>query len=190
MRVIKCGLNGVVRSEASKAFFRDVVRRAHDAKTAAHLLCKAWILQRHQNSRALPRGKGELVSLFQDAVLAIGGAVSSTRRERLVALRDAIFPVGFQVSGQGFHNLPLYMANAYAAQVIEHLSRCYPQCLEKYIAERLGLQGRTHRQERMAVVRAVMRKEPTPQLPAEEARLLVPARALQKEYAMYDVLVK
>ena len=53
MRVIKCGLNGVARSEASKAFFREVVRRAHDAKTAAHLLCKAWILRRHQDGTTI-----------------------------------------------------------------------------------------------------------------------------------------
>jgi len=190
MRVIKCGLNSVARGDASKAFFRDVVRRAHDAKTAAHLLCKAWILERHQNGRSLPEGKGALVSLFADAVYAVGGNASSTRRARLVALRDAIFPVGFEVDCQRFFNWHVQMGKAYAAQVIEHLSRCYPQCLERYIASRLGLGGREHRQERMAIVRAVMRKEATPRVPAAEALLLVPARALQKGYAMYDIKIK
>ena len=130
MRVIKCGLNSVARGDASKAFFRDVVRRAHDAKTAAHLLCKAWILERHQNGLSLPEGKGALVSLFADAVLAVGGNAGNTRRPRLVALRDAIFPVGFEVDCVGFFNWPVQMGKAYAAQVIEHLSRCYPQCLD------------------------------------------------------------
>jgi len=190
MRVIKCGLNSVVRCETSKAFFKDVVSRMHDAKIAAHLLCKAWILQRFSNREPLPTGQGALVSLFENAVWAITGSTSNAQRAGLRTLCDTIFPVGFVVNLGTTKNWPTQAATRYGAQVVEHLSRCYGKCMEKYLASTLGLEGREHRRELMAVVRAVMRKEPSPHVPLNEARRLVPGRVLEKNYAMYDVRIK
>ena len=190
MRVIKCGLNAVARCEMSKAFFQDTVRRVHDAKIAAHLLCKEWILERFENGEPLPSGQGALVSLFENAVWAITGSTSNTQRAGLRTLCDTIFPAGFVVNMGPMKNWPTQAATRYGAQVVEHLSRCYGKCMEKYLASTLGLEGKEHRRELMAIVRAVMRKEPTPHVPLNEARRLVPGRALEKNYAMYDVRIK
>jgi hypothetical protein len=87
-------------------------------------------------------------------------------------------------------NWPTQAATRYGVQVVEHLSRCYGTCMEKYLGSTLGLEGKEHRRELMAVVRAMMRKEPSPHVPIDEARQLVPERALEKGYAMYDVRIK
>jgi hypothetical protein len=56
MRIIKCGLNTAVHNDTSKQFFKDLVGFVHDVKTAAHLLCKAWLLEKFQNNEPLPGG--------------------------------------------------------------------------------------------------------------------------------------
>ena len=89
---------------------------------------------------------------------------------------------------KGMYNLPSQAAVRYVAQVVEHLKRCYCKCLERYIGSTLGLEGRAQRRERMEIVRAIMRKQPTPHVP--EASLLVPGRPLKKDYAKYDVQIK
>ena len=190
MRVIKCGLNTVVCCDSSKAFFKDIVSRVHDAKIAAHLLCKAWILERFKNGDPLPPGQGALVSLFENAVWAITGSTSNPQRASLRTLCDTIFPTGFVVNLGPIKNWPTQAATRYGVQVVEHLSRCYGKCTEKYLTSTLGLEGKENRQELMAIVRAVMRKEPSPHVPFEEAQLLVPGRTLEKNYAMYDVRIK
>ena len=88
MRIIKCGLNTAVRNDASKRFFMDLVGHVHDVKTAAYLLCKAWILERFNNNEPLPGGHGALASLSQNAILSITGSTSNPQRARLRALAD------------------------------------------------------------------------------------------------------
>ena len=114
MRVIKCGLGSVVRNQASKDFFQDVVARVHDAKIAAHLLCKAWILERFERGEALPAGQGALVSLFQNAVWAINGSTDNPQRALLRTLADTIFPSGFTVDLGPMKNWPTQAATRYA----------------------------------------------------------------------------
>jgi hypothetical protein len=189
MRIIKCGLNTVVRNEASKQFFKDLVGSVHDVKTAAHLLCKAWILERFRNNEPLPGGHGALASLFENAICAMTGSTSNPQRTRLRALANTLFPPGFQILPlKGMKNWPAQAAARYVAQVVEHLKRCYGKCLERYIGSTLGLEEKVHRRERMEIVRAVMRKQPSLHVP--EASLLVPGRPLQKDYAMYDIRIK
>lgn len=189
MRIIKCGLNTAVRNDASKQFFKDLVGSVHDVKTAAHLLCKAWMLEKFQNNEPLPGGHGALASLFQNAIWTMTGSTSNPQRVRLRALADTLFPPGFQMPLlNGMTNWPAQAAARYVAQVVEHLKRCYGKCLERYIGSTLGLEEKVHRRERMEIVRAVMRKQPSPHVP--EASLLVPGRPLQKNYAMYDVQIK
>ena len=122
MRVIKCGLNNVARGESSKAFFKDVVSRFHDVKIAAHLLCKAWILERFENGDPLPAGQGALVSLFENAVWAISGSTSNPQRASLRILCNNIFPAGFVVNLGPIKNWPTQAATRYGVQVVEHLS--------------------------------------------------------------------
>jgi hypothetical protein len=92
MRIIKCGLNTAVRNDASKQFFKDLVGSVHDVKTAAHLLCKAWMLEKFQNNEPLPGGHGALASLFQNAIWTMTGSTSNPQRARLRALADTLFP--------------------------------------------------------------------------------------------------
>ena len=191
MRVIKCGLRSIARGEPSLTFFEGVVRRLHEAKVAAHLLCKAWLLEAFDRGEALPRGQGAIESLFIDAVRVVGGMRKTTLQQRLGALHEGLFPTGFHdaVDITGTKNWPTYAATRYAVAVVEHLRRCYPRCLERYLALMLGLQGRIHRTELRGIVRVVLRKEPTPHVPATEAARLVPQRALLKGDARYDVKV-
>ena len=191
MRVIKCGLRGIVRDDASLAFFERTVQELHRAKTAAHLLVKLWVLERFDRGQPLPRGEGAMVSLFRDAVLAVGADSEAARVQQLRALYQAAFPSDDLAIVLGpVRNWPQQAAVRYGAQVADHLSRCYPRCLERYLALTLGLDGRADRAELGAAVRAVMRKLPSPRVPPEEAALLVPARNLAKGYAKYDVKVK
>ena len=191
MRVIKCGLKGVVRDAESLALFEGAVQRLHRARTAAHLLCKLWVLERFRAAEPLPQGQGAVVSLFKDALMAIGGETEQPRVHRLRALYQEAFPFDeLSIRLGAAHNWPQNVANAYGAQVAEHLSRCYPRCLERYLACRLGLRGREHRAALGAAVRAVMRKAPSQPVPPEEAARLVPPRALLKDYAKYDVKCK
>ena len=83
MRIIKCGLNEVVSSPESFAFFNGVVQRIHEIKVSAHLLCKAWVLERFERHESLPAGQGALGSLFQDAVRAVGGDAQNARLQAL-----------------------------------------------------------------------------------------------------------
>jgi len=188
MRVIKCGLKGVVRDAESLALFEGAVQRLHRARTAAHLLCKLWLLERFRAAEPLPQGQGAVVSLFKDALMAIGSDTDDPRVHRLRALYQEAFPSdALSIRLGAAHNWPQNVANAYGAQVAEHLSRCYPRCLERYLACRLCLKGREHRAALGAALRAVMRKEASQPVPPEEAALLAPPRALLKGYVKYDV---
>jgi hypothetical protein len=111
MRIIKCGLNTAVRNDASKQFFKDLVGSVHDVKTAAHLLCKAWILERFRNNEPLPGGHGALASLFENAICAMTGSTSNPQRTRLRALANTLFPPGFQILPlKGMKNWPAQAA--------------------------------------------------------------------------------
>lgn len=189
MRIVKCGLRPLLRNDACLAFFEGVVQRTHEAKTAAHLLCKLFLLKTFARKEPLPQGKGALVSLFKECIKAVGGSVkgNSIRQQRLRVLIERVFPPQFKVDIKGLLNWPEQASTRYAVQVVEHISRCYPKCLEKYLASTLGMQrGR----ELNAIVKAVMRKEASPHVPPEEMALLVPARDLLKGYAAYDVKSK
>ena len=185
MRIIKCGLREVALNDASMAFFNQTVHRVHEVKIAAHLLCKAWMLERFHRQEALPAGPGAVISLFQDAVCAIRGQDS-----QLQALCRTTFPPGFVLDVSCLKNWPVQAGTRYATQVAEHLSRCYPVCLKKYLGLALGLQGKEHRAELNGLVWGVMRKNAIPSVPPEELALLVPTRSLEKGYAKYDVKVK
>ena len=188
MRIIKCGLREVALNDArSVAFFNRTARRAHEIKTSAHLLCKAWILERFRMHETLPGGQGAVISLFQDAVRAIGGVAHDARLQELCR---TTFPPGFVLDVSCLKNWPVQAGTRYATEIAEHLSRCYPTCLRKYLGLALGLEGKEHRTELNGVVRSVMRKTTSPSVPPEELALLVPARNLAKGYAKYDVKVK
>ena len=130
MRIIKCGLREVALNDASVAFFNRTARRAHEIKTSAHLLCKAWILERFRMHETLPGGQGAvIISLFQDAVRAIGGVAQEDAR--LQELCRTTFPPGFALDVSCLKNWPVVQAGGgtrYATEIAEHLSRCYPTC--------------------------------------------------------------
>ena len=112
MRIIKCGLSSVASGDASIAFFAAVAQRLHETKVAAHLLCKAWLLETFDRGDALPAGQGALESLFQDAVRVIGGVRKTHLQRGLGALHEALFPAGFRdvVDITGAKNWPGYAA--------------------------------------------------------------------------------
>jgi hypothetical protein len=51
MRLVKCGLAPLVQDTACLHFFEGVVQRAHEAKTAAYLLCKLSLLEAHERDK-------------------------------------------------------------------------------------------------------------------------------------------
>ena len=143
---VKLKLAPLCAGNVALGLFKDIVNRAHEARTAAYLLAKHYILDKLRRTEPIPKN---LQMLFRDVVSSLGGKaprkLDPEPRPQMRALLTRDFPRAedgrrFWVDTERLTgNWTKYESVAYETSVANHIKANFNRCLFSFVEAELRL---------------------------------------------------